>query len=266
MDQWFNSSGYPLSNEVWLSDHHQAKVAERVAFVSNLDLSCKKIVDLGCGPGLWLDIFDKFAPDNCEFVGIDSDQQLLDSAVQKSKHWNRSTKFVRADLNHELSSVPDDADYYLAFNFLPFLDNPTVLLHSLTKQSTGGSLLIRQYDGQNMRFGPMPAELRQALDSSVFSAVHGSEQIEHYPIDKLLSTIIPIDCYKKVNFELYERFGKDGDERFLRYFHNSVAWLKLYCNDAISDQLTGLVANFEAADYDRLYFSELDLVCLLSWS
>lgn len=50
-----NSEGFPLASTDWLAIHHRAKLSERGRFADRLAaLKPRRIVDLGCGPGLWL--------------------------------------------------------------------------------------------------------------------------------------------------------------------------------------------------------------------
>ena len=64
-----NSSGKPLANSSWLLNHHRAKIPERTAFAKRLaKLQPKKIVDLGCATGLWLELLNEILPQDCEFM------------------------------------------------------------------------------------------------------------------------------------------------------------------------------------------------------
>lgn len=85
-----NSSGKPLANSSWLLNHHRAKLPERTAFAKKLaELHPKKIVDLGCATGLWLELLNEFISSECEFVGIDSDIESLEMAISRSSAWSR---------------------------------------------------------------------------------------------------------------------------------------------------------------------------------
>jgi len=71
-----NSSGKPLADANWLEIHHRAKLPERIKFAQKLaTYNPKKIVDLGCASGLWLELLNQILPNDCEFIGIDSDQK-----------------------------------------------------------------------------------------------------------------------------------------------------------------------------------------------
>lgn len=98
-----NSSGKPLAAANWLEAHHQAKLPERTAFAQRLSrLAPKSIVDLGCASGLWFEVLNQLLPSECEFIGIDSDAELLNMAVQRSKSWKRKVSFLQLDLEQDL--------------------------------------------------------------------------------------------------------------------------------------------------------------------
>jgi len=118
-----NSTGKPLASANWLALHHQAKLPERIAFAKRMAaLKPANIVDLGCASGLWLELLDQFFPTECEFIGIDSDEELLNMAVQRSSSWQRKVSFLQLDLEQETSRIPS-SDLTLAFNIFPYIRN-----------------------------------------------------------------------------------------------------------------------------------------------
>ena len=97
-----NSSGKPLADTTWLEKHHRAKIPERQAFAKRLaTLNPKRIVDLGCATGLWLELLNQTLPNNCEFIGIDTDENSLDIAAKRSKSWDRKSSFLQLNLEKE---------------------------------------------------------------------------------------------------------------------------------------------------------------------
>jgi ubiquinone/menaquinone biosynthesis C-methylase UbiE len=116
-----NAAGKPLANAKWLEAHHRAKLPERTAFARRLAaLSPRRIVDLGCATGLWLGLLNEVLPADCEFIGIDGDEQALDSALQRAESWQRQFSFLKLDLEADAADIPA-ADLTLAFNIFSYI-------------------------------------------------------------------------------------------------------------------------------------------------
>ena len=71
----------------WLLDHHKTKEHERWRMVEDLYLKPgDKVLDLGCGPGLWVPMFaEKVAPDG-KVVGADFDETLVEYAKNRPEN------------------------------------------------------------------------------------------------------------------------------------------------------------------------------------
>lgn len=257
-----NSSGKPLADVVWLENHHRAKIPERQAFVKKLsNLNPQKIVDLGCATGLWLELFDQALPDDCEFIGIDSDANSLDIAIKRSKLWNRKSSFIQLNLEKDASQIPA-GDITLAFNIFPYINDLDSFIKKLSSRIPRGCLAVRQYDGASIRFGPMPTSERQKIEASLRIATENSQKFHHYDMDRTFSAIHK-SAYKhcKCNFELFERtspFGKD----FIPYYEEMLLWTCQHLSDSSAQYLNDWI-NSESSIAER-YFYEVDLVAILS--
>ena len=162
-----NSSGKPLANSSWLENHHRAKIPERTAFAMKLaKLQPKKIVDLGCATGLWLELLNEILPVECEFIGIDSDIESLEIAISRSKTWSRKISFMQLDIEKDAASIPS-ADLTLAFNIFPYIKDIDKFINILATRTPQGTLAVRQYDGASIRFGPMPTAMRQKIEQDL---------------------------------------------------------------------------------------------------
>lgn len=258
-----NASGKPLADAIWLEKHHIAKLKERIGFAEKLKKVCpapKRIVDLGCATGLWLDLLNTIFPDYCEFIGIDSDRDSLAFAESRSKSWSRKTSFIQLDLNKEVDKIPT-ADVTLAFNIFPYIDNIDTLLFALSARKPRGLLAVRQYDGASIRFGPMPTDKRQNLETSLRIATDNSSRFRHYDMDRAYMAIRTApykkcDCY----FELFER-TYPFTEDFIPYYEEMLRWTCDHVSDSLSSYLSEWL---EDSDIKHRYFYEVDLCALLS--
>lgn len=261
MSKWRNQTGKPLSSNEWLEAHHAAKIEERTKFVEAvLELKPNSILDLGCGPGLWLDLISKLAPHDCELYGIDIDESLRDLAVEKSKRWNQKSSFFNIDLNQANYNLPP-ADVYLAFNIFPYLNNPKLLIDSVIRNS--GKLVVRQYDGNLLRFGPISEQERRRVDLSLSDSVLFSGQFKHYDLDRVYGEISKSGFEKKhIQFECFYR-SSPFQYDFERYFANSIAWIEQLVNDESKSILNEWMKN-HIQGKQPCYCCETELVAWLS--
>ena len=257
-----NSSGKPLANSDWLLNHHLAKIPERTAFAQRLcALHPKRIIDLGCATGLWLELLNSLLPLDCEFIGIDSDIQSLETAISRSKSWKRETSFMQLDREKDIKSVPS-ADLILAFNIFPYIKDLDSFLSGLHAKTSNGTLAVRQYDGASIRFGPMPTAIRQKIEQDLFVATGNSQKFRHYDLDRTF-TALQNSTYKnfEYNFELFERFSPFKPD-FIPYYKETLLWTCQHISDTSAEFLSNWM-NDNSISQNR-YFYEVDLVALLS--
>lgn len=257
-----NSSGKPLANSGWLLNHHRAKIPERTAFAKRLaKLNPKKIVDLGCATGLWLELLNEILPLDCEIIGIDSDIQSLEIAISKSKSWSRKTSFLQLDIEKDVTSIPS-ADLILAFNVFPYIKDLDAFLNALNTKTPCGTLAVRQYDGASIRFGPMPTAMRQKIEQDLYVATGNSEKFRHYDLDRTFMAL-QNSAYKnfEYNFELFERISP-FEQEFIPYYKGTMLWTCQHISDTSAEFLSKWMN--EDIHLQNRYFYEVDLVALLS--
>lgn len=267
MSGWHNETGRPLASDAWLEAHHQAKLPERKAFV---ELIKKRIptcvVDLGCGPGLWLELLANTLSPNCELVGIDSDEASLDAARMRARNWDQASRFEALNFESQSNELPE-ADVFLAFNVFSYVKNPAELLATIkSKLRPGGCLIVRQYDGALLRMGPMSDKDRQLIDTSLMSSIVGSGQFKHYDLDRVFSSIVLSGFENKaIDFEVFRRVAPYPPE-FQNYFLNTVEWTRKHISDTAKDRLDAWVKTLGngVGGMSPAYFMEVDLVAWLS--
>jgi SAM-dependent methyltransferase len=266
MANWHNPSGSPLSDISWLERHHAAKRPERIKFIEQiLALKPKSIVDLGCGPGLWLEEIANTANTHLRLIGMDKDQKSLDSARHRLNNTPHDVSLYCFDLENDLNQIPN-ADIYLAFNIFPYLRNASDFLgafHSLIP--AGATLIVRQYDGGLLRFGPMAPQVRAHLDFALNVAVGDSRQFNHFAMDSVFSALKngPF-LYKRLEFEAFSRTSPYTAE-FSEYLQATVEWSLDFAPENICEELKNW-RGFSNNDNGFLpsYFVSIDLVGWLS--
>lgn len=257
-----NSTGKPLANIKWLENHHQAKIPERTKFAQKLvKFQPKKLIDLGCASGLWLELLDQILPVECEFIGIDSDSESLDMANDRSKSWERKVSFMQLDIEKEVAKIPA-SDLTLAFNIFPYIKNLDAFISALADRTPRGVLAVRQYDGASIRFGPMPTSVRQKIESDLRIATENSQKFRHYDLDRTF-TALKNSAYKQGNyeFELFER-SSPFNEDFIPYYQGTLSWTCQFLSESSAEFLNKWMEE-DPLMLNR-YFYEVDLVALLS--
>jgi SAM-dependent methyltransferase len=248
----------PLTSVEWLDAHHRAKLAERRRFAAILaTYQPDRVVDLGCGTGLWLALLDEILPARCELVGFDVDRDALDVATERSQHWQRATAFEHVDIEADADTIPT-SDVTLAFNVFSYLRDPAKLLSTLARR--GGVLVVRQYDGAALRFGPMETRLRGSIESSLRASVASSAQFKHYDMDSLYEVLSASSFSKhEFGFELFARTSPFPAE-FLAYYQGMLTWTL----DLLSEDAADALASWLADATGERYFFEVDLTAVLS--
>ena len=257
-----NSTGKPLADAIWLENHHKAKLPERTSFAKRLkELHPQKIVDLGCASGLWLELLNKIIPKECEFIGIDSDDEVLSLAKERSKSWDRKVSFEHLDLEKDVSKIPQ-SDLILAFNIFPYIQDFFSFIEALHSTNPRGTLAVRQYDGASIRFGPMSTSQRQNMEIDLRIATENSNRFRHYDLDRTFN-VLQNSSYnnKHYEFELFERSSPFPAD-FIAYYQDTLKWTCEHISEKSAVQLHKWI------DEDPLlknrYFYEVDLVALLS--
>ncbi len=257
-----NSSGRPLADANWLENHHRAKIPERAAFAKRLAaLRPKSLVDLGCASGLWLELLDQFLPDDCEFIGIDSDKGSLELAAARSKSWKRKVSFRQMDIEKDASQIPP-CDLTLAFNIFPYIADLEAFINALSLRSPRGTLAVRQYDGASIRFGPMDTADRQKMEMDLRIATEKSQKFHHYDLDRTFEALHR-SAYTKFDFG-FELFARTSpfEADFIPYYEGTLLWTCQQLSDASAERLHKWIAE-DPLGANR-YFYEVDLVALLS--
>ncbi len=263
MSAWRNTSGRPLSTNEWLQTHHNAKLPERTRFAKTIaSKNPKRIVDLGCGPAIWLDLLDKYLPNDCEFFGIDSDSSSLVVAREKAQDWGRQSTFIALNIDQQPEQIPQ-ADLYLAFNIFPYIKNTALLLETLSKKlPPDGLVFVRQYDGGMLRIGPLPQVNRSEINNALQSATIKSEQFKHYDMDRVFEIISRSPLFSaSISFETYSRIAP-FDEPTERYIRGTIEWEK----SLVSENARKILENWEQNQLGLApaYFIGIDLVAELS--
>jgi SAM-dependent methyltransferase len=221
----------------------------------------KRVVDLGCGTGLWLDLLNDVLPTGCEFIGLDSDVESLATARKRATHWGRASRFEHCDIESSSDTIPA-SDLTLAFNVFSYLEEPAALLTHLRDCSR--VVAVRQYDGAALRFGPMNANDRAVIENSLRASVLTSKQFRHYDMDRAFECLraAPFSD-RKLGFELFARTAPFPED-FLEYYEGTMAWTVALLSENAARLLRSWHKAGTGPENNGGYFYEVDLVGVLS--
>lgn len=262
MLKWKNDSGKQLSSEQWLIIHHNAKLKERTEFIkNNINPNNRVIIDIGCGPGLWMELVDKFLTKECTLIGVDSDNNAISAAKERLKNSNATIDFINCNVEEYVANLPN-ADVILLFNMFCYIANPDFFLSRLrSKLNVGGKIIIRQYDGSNIRIGPMEEKIRKLIDVSLFSSISLSNQFRHYDLDRVFGVIEDSSFpNKRVEMEVFFKKTPYTNEVKL-YLEEHIKWTMEYISENAKLKLNEW---FVKQFHKTSYCTEVDLVAILS--
>ena len=137
----------------WLIDHHTAKEEQRRKMVEDLNIkSGDKVLDLGCGPGLWTHMLaEKVKPDG-RIIGLDIDSDFLKYAAEKNMK-DQSEGIVEF-YEGDFYSIPfeDESFDLVSFGntFYCVTDYLKVWEEQKRVTKKGGRIAVRDFEGSVM--------------------------------------------------------------------------------------------------------------------
>src|SRR5687767_8845773 len=143
-----------MASTKWLTTHFLAKSANRIRDLASLPIAPgSKVLDLCCGPGLFIPhLLDLVGPSG-HVTGLDQDPISLDAAHQRLKaqpHENWDLRHV--SLEEEFTGM-DKYDVVLLFNSIGYFPDPFDVIRLIAKQLRSGSvIIIKDFDLESFFF------------------------------------------------------------------------------------------------------------------
>ncbi|MGH2507566.1 MAG: methyltransferase domain-containing protein, partial [Ktedonobacteraceae bacterium] len=160
---YINECGLPLNAVEWLVTHHQSKIAERERMIQDLHLAGgSKVVDAGCGPGLWTPLLAKAIGTQGRIVGVDLSTEALATARQRSYgQWYEGQVCYKQSSMEHLPVACGSVHTIFSANVSQYLPEPVktfaVLGHYLRP---GGLLAIKDIDFGTLHFSGIDLALQ----------------------------------------------------------------------------------------------------------
>lgn len=158
-----NECGLPLNAIEWLETHHRGKLREREKMIRDLHLNPgSRIVDAGCGPGLWTPLLARAIGPHGHIMGIDLSAEALVTAQQRSQGEWYERQVVYKQSSMECLPVPFGSIHAIfSANVSQYLPEPVETFAALGRYLVpGGRLAIKDIDFGTMRFSAVDLELQ----------------------------------------------------------------------------------------------------------
>jgi ubiquinone/menaquinone biosynthesis C-methylase UbiE len=158
-----NEYGLPLNAISWLETHHKSKLAERARMIRDLHLKySSKIVDAGCGPGLWTPLLARAVGPHGQILGVDVSSEALAIARARSQgSWFEPQVLYQQGSIEYLPVAEGSIDAIFSANVCQYLPHPTETFTLLGRYLTpGGHLVVKDIDFGTLRFHALDPSLQ----------------------------------------------------------------------------------------------------------
>lgn len=164
-----NECGLPLNAIEWLVTHHQSKLVEREKMIQDLHLQQGgRIVDAGCGPGLWTPLLARALGPRGRIMGVDLSAEALVTAQQRSqgKWYERQVSYKQAAMEH--LPVPYNSLHTIfSANVSQYLPEPVEVFAAMGRYLLpGGRLVIKDIDFGTLRFSQVDPVLQARVSQA----------------------------------------------------------------------------------------------------
>ncbi|HEX6479291.1 MAG TPA: methyltransferase domain-containing protein [Ktedonobacteraceae bacterium] len=229
---YMNECGLPLNSIEWLETHHRSKAPERTQMIRDLHLERgSRVVDAGCGPGLWTPMLARAIGPRGRITGVDISTEALVTAQRRSQgKWYAPQLQLRRGTLEQLPVQPGTAHMIFSANVSQYLPNPISTFAAMGRYlAPGGRLTIKDIDFGTMHFSNIDADLQ----TRVLRAREQWEQIrveQDYPFEdswvgSKLAGYLRAAGYVEVeekSYRIVRRFPLSQDFRF--YLQGIAEW------------------------------------------
>lgn len=150
-----NECGLPLNAIEWLEMHHRCKLAEREQMIQDLRLiPGSRVVDAGCGPGLWTPLLARAIGAEGSILGIDVSAEALVTARQRGiNQWYESQVCYKQSPMEHLPVANGSIQTIFSANVSQYLPEPVQTFASLGRYLVPeGQLVVKDIDFGTIRF------------------------------------------------------------------------------------------------------------------
>lgn len=262
--------GIELSSLDWLLLHHRVKLIDRQEILRRLDIQPgDRVLDLGCGPGLWTQLLADVVGPGGRILGVDFDRYLLAHArrVTNESHPGHDIEFRQIDFS-EIGNLEEKFDVVFFSNCFCYLPDPSPLVaHMKGICRQGGRVIGRNWDGDPFMLYPMPVQLLSLVQHRLAEAIENRTEGAHF--DHYFGRKMP-GLFRRHGFNhvtcdthVIERFGP-ADADLATYIQMNGEWMGDKIRDSVdSNTFAEWSAHFDPEDPRCVYLSEEFYFCMM---
>lgn len=157
-----------MASTDWLTTHFLAKSANRIRDLASLPIATgSKVLDLCCGPGLFIPHLLELVGPAGHVTGLDQDPVSLDDAHQRLKAQPHQNWDLRhGDLEEQITALTD-YDVVLLFNCIGYFPNPFDIVALIAKMlHPGAVIIVKDFDLESFFFYPRDTSMWSELITS----------------------------------------------------------------------------------------------------
>ncbi len=169
IERFKNGSGKPYSVGDWLDNHHSIKSRLRFELAQSLPVHAgNKVLDIGCGTGIWTFLIAELLGHAGTIMGIDLDPEAIALAARR-----RNSHYLKDCIRFECIdftkfSPNEKFDIVILFNTLSYFPNPGAYLRNIWNLvRPNGSLIVKDSDLGSDFYWPVDVNLYHRLMSRI---------------------------------------------------------------------------------------------------
>lgn len=157
-----------MASTDWLTTHFLAKSPDRFRDVASLPIKPGfRVLDLCCGPGLYLPHLLDLAGATGHVIGMDEDPTSLDAAhLRLSALPHRNWELQHSSFDDYVPKIRDQ-DVVLMFNSIGYFPDPRVVVDRVARRlRPGATFIIKDFDLESFFFHPRDPAMWSRLISA----------------------------------------------------------------------------------------------------
>lgn len=233
----------------WLSLHFAAKSDSRLKEFLNLPIQRgDRVLDVGCGPGIFGSYISHMVGDDGRYVGVDVDKESIRYAINRlSTNYIKNWTFICSDFDYAIDNCAE-FDVVLFSNSLSYARFPIDIVSKISSAMKRGSkIIIKDFDAAAIHVSPVDIKMWSSLIDVAMNKKYESD----HPYNGFFGRKVPF-IHEACSCTSYKN---DIISHMMNYPYNSNE--VVYINESIRMlvDISGYSTNSESEKYFMKMFS-----------